>query len=235
MVACQSTTNTTASSPRPLKKSEQAARYNAELGIAYLNQGDRQRAKRKLLTALELAPKLPAVQASMAYYLEKTGDSAHAKQFYQRALALDPHSSAQKNNYATFLCQHGGYTQAMTLFVQAGNDVRYPNSAVAYENAGLCALSMHRDAESMTYFQQAIRQDPARKAALYQLVKLQLKHHEAAQAQQVLHAHRVQVMGEPQLLRLAVKVAHATHDASLAAHYEQRLKTLKTGEHHEHS
>ena len=63
-----------------------AAMYNTELGIAYLKQGNRPRAKQKLLTALRLAPKSPEANAAMGYFLEKTGSLGEARKFYQKAL-----------------------------------------------------------------------------------------------------------------------------------------------------
>src|SRR3990167_2552388 len=67
-----------------------AAVYNTELGLAYLRQSDRPRAKQKLLTALDLAPDSPDVNVAMGYFLEKTGDIDNAKGFYKKALTEDP-------------------------------------------------------------------------------------------------------------------------------------------------
>lgn len=212
-----------------------AARYNTQLGVAYLKQGDVNRAKRKLLSALKLAPRSPEVQAAMGYFLEQTNDMSGAKQYYQKALSLAPDSGAQKNNYGAFLCRIGEYKPALQLLLDAGNDVKYANSAMAYENAGLCASAMHDDEKSLLYFERAVSQDPERQVALYELVKLFLKHREAKKALYALQEHAAVTLANAEFLSLAVEAARADGNLALAADYSQRLQALNPGGRHEHS
>lgn len=59
-----------------------AALYNVQLGLGYLKQGDRPRAKNKLLVALEQEPKSPDVNSALAYYFEQTKDLEEAEKYY---------------------------------------------------------------------------------------------------------------------------------------------------------
>lgn len=236
LAACQNTTIEKAGENPALiaQKQVEAAKYNMQLGISYLNQGDRPRGKRKLLTALTLAPQSADVHAAMAFFLEKTDDVAGAKRYYQKALSLEPKSGAQRNNYGAFLCRMGQYPEAERYFLEAGEDVHYVNSALAYENAGLCAELAKNEAKSQTYFLKALAQDPDRKESLRELVKLTLKQHKPETALTYLHQYMTTTIQDKDLLTLALRAAQEADKAILVADYSERLSVLKTGEEHEH-
>lgn len=216
------------------KKRFEAAQYNTQLGIGYLKQGDQPRAKRKFLVALRLAPDSPEVNAAMGYFLEHTKDMSEAKVYYKRALSLAPKSGTQKNNYGTFLCRVGQYSEAMKLLIEAGEDVHYPNSGMAYENAGLCAELMHENGKSMDYFAKALAQDRHRKVALYEYAKLALSAGEPKKALDMLQQYPAETMSEASLVALGIEAAKNTHNETLLAVYQKRLTALNTGGNHEH-
>lgn len=154
---------------------KQAAIYNTQLGLAYFKQGDRVHAKQKLIMALQQAPNLPEANAAMAFFLEQTGDINRAKVYYQNALRTAPGNGAQLNNYGAFLCRSGLYHQADAYFLRAINDKSYTHTAEAYENAGLCAAAIPNYTKAVNYFNKALKQDPLRKQALYELVSIEVK------------------------------------------------------------
>ncbi|WP_045105973.1 type IV pilus biogenesis/stability protein PilW [Legionella hackeliae] len=207
-------------------KSQEAAAYNAQLGIAYLKQGDMPRAKRKLLTALDLAPNSADVNVAMAYFLEKTGDIKDAKIYYQKALSLAPKSGAQLNNYGTFLCRLGQYREAESYFLKAVSDVRYVHTAAAYENAGLCAEAIPDYGKAKQYFERALKQDPKRSESLYQLVTIELKQKHANRALMYLQKYAQPSAHDPALLALAVDVAHQAGKKNIELSYRNRLQQL---------
>ena len=154
----------------------QAAGYNRQLGLAYLQQGDRPRAQRKLLLALDQAPQDPATQAAMAYFMEQSGESAQAEVYYQRALRFSTHSGAQCNNYGAFLCRMRHYTEAEAYFLRAVEDPRYDQPAAALENAGFCALAAGDQQKAQVFFSKALARDPSRQQALREWTKLKANH-----------------------------------------------------------
>lgn len=159
---------------------ERLAKSNIRLGIAYLNQGERPRAKAKLLKALKVLPDSVETNDAFAYYLEVTGDIKKAAFYHQRAMKLSP-TGAPLNNYGSFLCRQGKYQEAERFFLAATQDLHYLNSAGAFENAGLCAMKFKDYQKAIRYFRKALTQDPSRKQALYELEHLerQLKHGKA--------------------------------------------------------
>ncbi|AHE67107.1 type IV pilus biogenesis/stability protein PilW [Legionella oakridgensis] len=221
---------------REYNRSE-AASYNTQLGLAYLKQGNRPRAKRKLLIALSQAPDSPSVNSAMAYFMEKTGEIQEAKSYYQKALSLAPGSGAQLNNYGAFLCRQGQYNKAEEYFMKAVKDIRYENTAGAYENAGLCAMVIPNYTRAKEYFIKALEQDSSRKQSLYELVTMSIKQDQQNEALAYLQKYPNLSLRDHALLSLAAEAAHKAGKIDLEADYRARLQQLSnfsdnTGEKH---
>jgi type IV pilus assembly protein PilF len=167
--------------PTPRPKSE-VAKINAQLGLAYLEQKNVQRAKLKLLLAMKQSPESPEPWYSMAYFLEATGNKSEARRHYLKAVQLAPLRGDVHNNYGTFLCHEGQYQESIKHFVIAANIPDYLDPAAAFENAGLCALKMSAYQQASGYFKQALARDPARTFSLLKLatVEAKLGHQEKA-------------------------------------------------------
>jgi type IV pilus assembly protein PilF len=223
--ACQQGTILNAEGAQAQKRKD-AASYNTQLGMAYLKQGDRPRAKRKLLTALDLAPNSADVNVAMAYYLEKTGDVKEAHRYYQQALSLAPTSGAQLNNYGAFLCRLGRYKEAEAYFLKAVKDVQYVHTAEAYENAGLCATAIPDYPKAENYFTRALKHDPLRKQSLYELVRLERKQNHNALALRYLQRYPRLSLSDANLLAMAIDLSHKMGNAKAEAAYKKRWARL---------
>jgi len=154
------------------KKNNKIALINIQLGTGYLAQGNPERAKQKLLYALEKAPQLPEAWYSMGYYMEATGNSIAAKDYYLKAILLNPKRGDVQNNYGTYLCRTGHYNESIEHFVVALQDPQYIQSASAYENAGLCALKIPNRSLAAKYFAKAIAENPDMPVSIGELQKL---------------------------------------------------------------
>lgn len=224
--ACQQQTTMHLEHLAEKNKKNDAAVYNTELGIAYLKQGDRVRAKKKLLTALVLAPKSPDTNAAMAYFLEKTGDLNESRAYYKKALAYAPASGAQLNNYGAFLCRQADYKEAERYFLRAVKDVNYLYTAGAYENAGLCAAATADYPKAQAYFLKALKQDPKRKQSLYELIKIEIEQNNAKEALIHIQQFPELSLNDLSLLQLAVKAAKIAGKTNTEANYKKRLSAL---------
>lgn len=226
LVACQSQHQDDSAAAPQVSKRSQAASYNVQLGLGYLKQGDRPRAKEKLLTALRQDPQSADVNAAMAYFLEETGEVQDASQYYKRAIDKAMHKGAQYNNYGAFLCRQGEYRQAERYFLKAVEDEHYIHTAGAYENAGLCVLSIPDTAKAKTYFKKALEQDPMRKQSLFELVKLDIKAGEGKAALDTLLNHP-ELNKDPEILALSERIAREAGRDDLAAEYKRMMQDNK--------
>lgn len=168
--AC-STTNSTAEKENA--KKNKIAEINIQLGMAYLQKGDIERAKQKLLYALQKAPELPEAWYSIGYFYESTGNKKQAQHSYLKAVQLAPERGDVLNNYGTYLCRTGDYANAIHYFLLATKDAQYLDTAGAYENAGLCSMNIPDRKQALLYFNQALEVDPSRKISITELSKLQ--------------------------------------------------------------
>lgn len=153
-------------------KNKRIAAINVKLGMGYLERGEKDRAKQKLLYALQRDPKSPEAWYSMAYLQESNGNKLEAKKDYMKAVGLAPNRGDVQNNYGTFLCRSGEYQEAVNHFLMATKDPQYLDQASAYENAGLCALKIPDKKQAATYFRLALEQDPTRDSSMTELTKL---------------------------------------------------------------
>jgi type IV pilus assembly protein PilF len=167
--ACNSMTFTSDAQTAKLKH---VAEINTQLGMAYLQRHEMQRAKQKLLIALEEDPKLPEAWYSMGYYMEITGDLDNAKKYYLKSVQLAPKHGDVQNNYGTFLCRRGEYNEAIKHFMLAVADTDYLETASAYENAGLCALKIPDKKLALNYFNRTLMLDPNHPNALLEAAEL---------------------------------------------------------------
>ena len=140
-------------------ENSEAAQFNSELGLAYLQQGQNERAKAKLLLALQQNARDSLTVCAFAYYLDHTGETAAAAKYYAYALRLDNSSGAVHNNYGVFLCRHGNYQQAIEQFLVAAHDLGYLHTAAAYSNAAACAAKIPDRKHAQHYLALARQRD----------------------------------------------------------------------------
>lgn len=225
--SCQYTEEAKAENMAQVHRKNDAASYNVELGLNYLKQGNRPRAKKKLLKALELSPSSPNVNSALGYYFEKTGELDEAKKYYNKAISIAPTDGGQLNNYGTFLCRIGKYEESELYFLKATKDVHYIHTAAAFENAGICASGVpNNNIKAANFFIKALERDPQRKQSLYELVTIELKEKHPDVALTYLQKYSALSYNDPLLLAMGTVAAHETKQANIETDFQQRLTKL---------
>ena len=119
-----------------------AARFNAQVGISYLKQGDTGAAQSRLQLAKAQAPNDPLVLDALGYYYEVTGDVNTANSYYSGAMIAAPDSGTVINTYGAFLCRQGYYGTSIPYFIRAAK-THYAQADHAYGNARYCLEMLH--------------------------------------------------------------------------------------------
>lgn len=164
-----------------------AALLNIEMGQKYLAQGDKSRAKKKFVHALELKPNMPEAHSAIAYFYESVGDKEEAEDHHLKAIRFGAGKGRYFNNYGTFLCRQKRHKEADRAFNNALRDKQYPKTAEVYENAGMCALQK-KDLEKATqYFQSALQNDPHLALASLELANIEMQRENASAALRYLN------------------------------------------------
>ena len=203
---------------------ERAASYNAQLGMAYLHQGDLALAKEKLERALAENPRDPNVHSALALLFESLGDPAKADDEFRTALRLAPRDPDLLNNYAVYLCRSGRTNEGVRHFEEAAHNALYRTPEAAYTNAGVCLRAAKRDEEAGKNFRQALQLRPNFAEAAFQLSDLEFQRGKLSDARAQIDSYLGSFEATPDLLLLGVRVARAQGDRLAAERFARKLR-----------
>jgi type IV pilus assembly protein PilF len=209
---------------RQTEKAHEAAIYNVQLGLAYMNQGELERAKDKLDRAVTQDPDNPDVHSARATLFARLNQKDKADEEFREALRLAPHDPRMVNNYAVYLCQNGRSDEGVKRFLEAARNPLYPTPEAAYTNAGVCLRAAKRDDEARVNFTRALQLKPNFAEAAFQLANLQFDHGELAPARAGIDSFIATYNATADLLLLGVRVARAQNDRLGAQRYARRLQ-----------
>lgn len=213
-----------ASRPQHPNRQHDAAAYNVQLGIAYLNQGDLAQAKEKLDRAVSEDPESADVHSARAMLFQRMGEGAKADGEFRTALRIAPHDPQVVNNYAVYLCQNGRTDEGVKRFLEAARNPLYATPWAAYTNAGVCQRSAKRDDEARASLERALQIRPNFAEAAFQLADLQFQRGELAPARARIDGFIGSYEATPDLLLLGVRVARAQGDRLAAQRYARKLQ-----------
>jgi type IV pilus assembly protein PilF len=219
LVACS-----TSHAKKQAEKAHDAAVYNVQLGLAYMNQGDLERAKDKLDRALTQDPDNADVRSARATLFSRLNQKDKADEEFRAALRLAPHDPRMVNNYAVYLCQNGRTDEGVKRFLEAARNPLYPTPEAAYTNAGVCLRAAKRDDEARINFGRALQLRPNFAEAEFQLANLQFEHGELAPARAGIDSFIGTYNATADLLLLGVRVARAQNDRLGAQRYARKLQ-----------
>lgn len=212
--------------PRPVMKADlpEAAKYNVELGIAYMQRGELALAQEKLERAVKESPRDPEVHSALALLQERLGDRAQADHEFHEAMRLAPQDPDIANNYAVYLCRTDRVDAGVKQLLATARNPLYRTPEAAYTNAAVCLRGQHRDAEARRALQSAIALRPGFGEAVFQLAELEMQHGELADARARIDHYIATYTATPDLLLLGVQVSKSLHDRIGQQRYEQRLR-----------
>lgn len=229
LVACKNTTMDSnqelAATPANPKSATNASDINVQLAMGYLQQGNVQRAKSKLLVALQQSPDHPPALNAMGYYLERVGEVKQAEQYYLKALYIAPADGSVQNNYGTFLCRTGRYKASIDHFMLAIKDPNYLSSAEAYENAGLCSLKLPNYQLAEQFFYKAVLADPQRDTSIEELVRISYRQGDLQKANRYIQQYTKLSTPSTKILSMGIQIAQKLGDKPAVAYYRNLLKS----------
>jgi len=206
------------------KKVQDAANYNMQLGMAYLNRGDLGLAKDKLERAMAQNPSDPNVHSAMAMLQDRLGHPDKADAEFRAALRLGAREPEVLNNYAVYLCRTGRTDEGVKSFEEAAHNPLYRTPEVAYTNAGVCLRAAKRDTQAAMSFQQALRLKPNFAEAAYQLADLDFQRGEIDEAKSDVDRYLAAFDATPDLLLLRFRIAQKQGDRLAQERYGRKLR-----------
>jgi type IV pilus assembly protein PilF len=211
---------------RPATKPDlpEAAKYNVELGVAYMDRGDLSLAKDKLERAENEAPRDPMVHSALALLYERLEQPDDADREFHTALKLAPQDPKIANNYAVYLCGTHRIDEGVKLLLQTAHNPLYETPEAAYTNAAVCLRSAHRDTEAKADLLRAITLRPNFGEAVLQLATLEVQQGQPREARARIDRYIETYQATPELLALGIRISRAQHDLLGEHRYEQRLR-----------
>jgi type IV pilus assembly protein PilF len=222
--------NTMQSRPEPVTtvpgvdREPTKAEIYTNLGVAYMEGGRPDLALSKLQRALQEDPRLPSAHHAMGLLRARLREYDAAESAFKRALELQPKYSEAHNNYGVFLCELKRYDEADRQFKLALGNPLYRTPALAYENAGQCALLAGRTEQAELYFRNALGNNSRLPKSLYQLGRLEFERGNHELAQDYLDRFLKVSEQTPQSLWLGIRLARALGEDDRAASYALLLR-----------
>ena len=218
--------NATDADERPKSEADpkRAAEVNAQLGLTYLQRGEKFVAAEKLTRALKDDPNSALVQHGNAILQDSLGQYALAQEHFRRALELAPSDAEIQNNYGAFMCRQGQYAEGITMLQGALSNPLYRTPGFAWANIGQCQRQNGQLTEADTSLRQALRIDPRQAYAWLQLASLQLEQNKPVDANVSLQRYHALEAQNPASLLLGAKIEKALGHREAQAHYELLLR-----------
>lgn len=201
----------------------EAARANARLGVAYLQQGNLSLAKEKLERAEKQNPKSAEAQFALAELYGRLDQPKDAERRYRNAISLAPDKLEIVNGYAAFLCSSGEIDRGIAEFERLVNNPLYGRQAVAATNAGVCLRDNKRLADSVRYFEMALAKQPDYVDAVIYLADVQIQLDKPELARRAVDNYQ-SMRSSPRVLLTGVRAAVGQGDCLGATGYVLRLR-----------
>lgn len=212
------------SRPSHSSNPQTAAEVNAQLGLAYMEQGEYELAMEKLQHALSLDSRSANAHHYVAELHQKLGQTKEAEEHFRRALSLTPKDPMLLNNYGRFLCLQHRLEDAQEKFLAAAKQPFYKTPEVAYNNAGLCAMEVPDLVKAEEYFRAALRANARMPDALYEMADIKFRQEEYLQARAFLQRYFEVGPVTPSALWIGVRVERKLGDAVAANKYAAQLQ-----------
>jgi len=209
--------------PRGKADVEHAVQTNLGLAQSYMGKGDFEAALDKLRKAQSLDPRSAQTQSMLGMLHERIGRPALAGPYYEKSVALAPNDGAMLNNYATWLCRSKRSADSLAWFDRALDDPFYKTRAMAYGNAGRCAVEAGLLERADGYFRSALEIDPNFTDVLQDMASLSLRRGDFLRARAFVQRREALGPVGPVLLDIAAHVEDGRGDNEAAQRYRKQL------------
>lgn len=208
---------------------KEAARTNTDLGLEYMNQGQDDRALKKLEKAIQQDPTLGSAHAAIALLYTKLEDYEKADRHYQKALFYEPGNATFNNNYGAYLCSRGQIDKGVVYFRKVLSDPTYPAPENAHTNAGMCLRQKPDLKSAEEHFRKALERNPQYSQALGQMAMLSYQQQDYMKARAFLQRYESTTRATPDMLLLGMRIEKQLGNDAAYASYAERLRNTYPG------
>ena len=228
-VGCVSTADMSDSEAR------KAAETNASLGRQYMDRGQYEIALEKLKRSVAYDRSYAPAHTLLGVLYENIGEFEQAESEFRLAVKYDPDDGDVNNNLGAFLCRQGKAEEAERYFLKAVDDPFYSTPAVAWANAGSCALDRGELDKAESYLRQSLEYDKKMGAALLPMAEVSYQKGAYLRARAFIQRYEAVAPVSEESLGLGILIETALGDEDAAERYRARLRenypgTITAGE-----
>lgn len=205
------------------KQRHDAAQFNAQLGAQYLQRGELDQAREKLLKALDQDDNNALAHVTYGKLQFRVSEVANARVHFKKALALEPDEAEHRNSYGIFLCEIDEYEAAQEQFRAAADNPYYKTPEFALDNAGLCMLDANRLTEAESFLREALRENPQFANAYLHMADLMHRQRRLTVADAYFQRYKAYGAESAESLWLGLKITRDSGDIQTAENYATRL------------
>lgn len=209
---------------RPSQTTNEVAATNLDLGIAYLKQGDFNKALDKLEKARQADPGYSPTYNVLGLLYQQLGVFNKAEKYFKQALSLNSNDSSTLNNYGSFLCQQDRLEEAEKTFLRAVENPLYESPEIAITNAGLCLYKNQKKNDAEKYFRQALQLNPRVPQALIKMCEISFNTQNYLSARAYLQRYQETARHTAKSLWLGIKTEQELGDKDAVSSYVLLLK-----------
>ncbi|OUS03682.1 type IV pilus biogenesis/stability protein PilW [Gammaproteobacteria bacterium 54_18_T64] len=207
-------------------KVKEAAETYVQLGLGYLREGERQRARFNFLKALDRDKRSGAAHNGMALLFQMEGENTLAEQHFKKAIAIQPDLTSVRYNYGVFLLRHRRYEDAEKQFLVASEDINYHRRGQVFLSLGLIARQMSKPEEAQQAWMKALRLSPKLASPYLELAEVYFDTGDYPKAKRFLDRYEELSQPSPRGLWLAVRLEHAFGNKDAEASKALALRNL---------
>jgi type IV pilus assembly protein PilF len=211
------------------KGRDEARRAYVQLGIGYLQEGQNERAKIPLRSALQLDSSDADANAALALVFQGEGEVQLAEEHFLKAIANSNGDVRILNNYGSFLYEQKRYQQAYEMFQKAAGDPLYPERSRVFENIGLTALALNNRSEALENLSRALRLNPNQPRALLEMAEISYDTQQYVPARGYYERFSQLSEQNARSLLLGLRLAKIFDDKNKAASFGLQLRRLYPG------
>lgn len=209
---------------RPSEQTNEVARTNLDLGIAYIKEGEFEKALMRLERARQADPGYPPTYNVLGLLHQRLGDFSDAEANFKKALSLNKNDSATLNNYGRFLCQQGRPQEAEETFSRAVSNPLYDSPETALTNAGLCAYNNGDKEKGETYFRRALQLNSRVPLALLLMSEISYNRDDSLSARGYMQRYQTVARHTPRSLWLGIQIEQVLGDDDAVSSYALLLR-----------
>ncbi|MCW9023954.1 MAG: type IV pilus biogenesis/stability protein PilW [Gammaproteobacteria bacterium] len=209
----------------------EASDANAQLGLAYMQQGRYELSLLKLNKAVEQDPENADVHYYMAELYRRLDRPKQAEVHFLEALRILPKTelssqvAAVRNNYAVFLCEHKRFDEAKKYFDMVSNEPLYQERDHLLENMGLCERDKGNLHQAEVFLLKALRENPKLSKSLLAMAQINFDKRQYRQSDIYFSKFLANSSHTAQSLWLALLMERRKGNKDKVANYAVRLKS----------